>query len=751
LIFSSLESTLQAAATAIGSSATDVGKAVANIPIQTNISLQGLTGTALTTALNSVLSATTDKIVNSLISQNLLPNLSQFAQVGEGYLTTLVRVATGVEQANVAMQGLGLTAVSFTDIVNKQGDIATEIERQTIVAAQTVTTETTQLFTRTGGLSPQLRLVTNSVVSGIGQIIQAFTGSAADMVTLYQNLLSIQKAMNDVALNGNSLTSAMIQGAGGTSQLSSGLSDYLKDFFSPAEQSAAEMKDLNAQFTALGLKMPATKDGFRQLVASIDTSTTGGQTLVGKLLNLSGAFSDAVDHANALQTASTGAADAMSAITQQMDQVGTLQKSLAGSLQTVAQNGIGYDMGAHLDDNVNTAQTAFDGIADDTSSSSLTARISAASDLQNAIMASYNYQYSALQTQVQAQQQAYQAAQQAANQLSQTFKSLGTYAQSLLTSELSPLSNQQKLAASQQQYQTTLAAAQNGDATAAKALQNDANNYLTQSRSYYASGSQYDAIFQSVQQALSSLGSRGDASVSSITQAGFQMSADLQKQLNDLQTKANDQLTGIQDVTKKWQADLQKQLADQATAVVAIPTALATITASLNTLDTRIGAAVAAALAQQAINIAAQQAANTAAHANTGASNVSAPDKTGGPGPSRRPNIKDADATMQLDGSHADGLERVPFDGYRAELHEGEGVIDAPAMAAIRRYFNAPAPSRSASNDGATIAALNEQVRQLQALVTLHSAGYQALLARLDRSNSALDGIKKKAVLAAAK
>jgi hypothetical protein len=171
----------------------------------------------------------------------------------------------------------------------------------------------------------------------------------------------------------------------------------------------------------------------------------------------------------------------------------------------------------------------------------------------------------------------------------------------------------------------------------------------------------------------------------------------------------------------------------------------------LNTLDTRIGAAVAAALAQQAINIAAQQAANTAAHANTGASNVSAPDKTGGPGPSRRPNIKDADATMQLDGSHADGLERVPFDGYRAELHEGEGVIDAPAMAAIRRYFNAPAPSRSASNDGATIAALNEQVRQLQALVTLHSAGYQALLARLDRSNSALDGIKKKAVLAAAK
>lgn len=714
LIFSDLESTFTTAATAIGANATAVGNAVAQIPIQTNISLQGLTGTALTTALQAVLSKQTDLITQSLVSQNLLPNLNAFAQVGEGYMTTLVRVASGVESAKVAMSALGMTAISYTDIINKQGDVTTEIERQTIVGAQTVTTATTELINRTEGLAPQLRTVTTSVVSGIGQIIQSFTGSATDLVTLYQSLLTIQGMMNDTALNGQNLTASTIQGAGGTSNLNTGLANYLKDYFSPAEQSTAELKDLNTQFVALGLVMPTTKAGFRDLVSGIDTSTSAGQKLLGKLLSLSGAFSDAMDHAAALTTATTSAATAMTAITQQMDQVRTLSKSIDGSIQTVAQNTPGYDMGGHLAGNVTSAQTALD----DLSGGSLNDRISAAGTLQTAIMASYNYQYSALQTQVQAEQSAYQAGQQAAAQLAQTFKSIGNYAQSLLTSTLSPLSDQQKLAQAQAQYQDTLNKAQGGDATAAQALQGDANTYLTASRSYYASGSQYNDIFNNVQQALSALGSSGSNSLASVTQSGFQMSAELQQKMNDLQTQTNTQLTALKTLTDKWQSDLQASLDAQAAAVVAIPTALAALSTSLSTLDVRIGNAVAAAIAAKAIA--------TAKTTSTGATTV--------------------------DGSHATGLASVPFDGYRAELHQGEAVIDAPAMAAMRRYFNAPAPvSTGGGDNGATVAELREQNRHLQALVALHSAGYQALLVRLDKSNVALDGIKKKAVLAAAK
>ncbi|MDN2710598.1 phage tail length tape measure family protein [Janthinobacterium sp. SUN118] len=58
---------------------------------------------------------------------------------------------------------------------------------------------------------------------------------------------------------------------------------------------------------------------------------------------------------------------------------------------------------------------------------------------------------------------------------------------------------------------------------------------------------------------------------------------------------------------------------------------------------------------------------------------------------------------VQFDGSHAGGLANVPFDGYAAELHEGEVVVDAPAAAAMRRYFGG-APSQGGGNTDALVA-----------------------------------------------
>ena len=58
---------------------------------------------------------------------------------------------------------------------------------------------------------------------------------------------------------------------------------------------------------------------------------------------------------------------------------------------------------------------------------------------------------------------------------------------------------------------------------------------------------------------------------------------------------------------------------------------------------------------------------------------------------------------VQFDGSHASGLTSVPFDGYSAELHRGEVVVDAPAAAAMRRYFGG-APSQGGGNTDALVA-----------------------------------------------
>ena len=72
---------------------------------------------------------------------------------------------------------------------------------------------------------------------------------------------------------------------------------------------------------------------------------------------------------------------------------------------------------------------------------------------------------------------------------------------------------------------------------------------------------------------------------------------------------------------------------------------------------------------------------------------------------------------VKFDGSHAGGLSNVPFDGYAAELHRGEVVVDAQAAAAMRRYFGG-APSQGGGNTDALVAeikGLREEVKGLRA------------------------------------
>ncbi|MBW3498878.1 tape measure protein [Janthinobacterium sp. NKUCC08_JDC] len=72
---------------------------------------------------------------------------------------------------------------------------------------------------------------------------------------------------------------------------------------------------------------------------------------------------------------------------------------------------------------------------------------------------------------------------------------------------------------------------------------------------------------------------------------------------------------------------------------------------------------------------------------------------------------------VQFDGSHAGGLANVPFDGYAAELHRGEVVMDAQAASVMRRYFGG-APSQGGGNTDALVAeikGLREEVKGLRA------------------------------------
>lgn len=61
--------------------------------------------------------------------------------------------------------------------------------------------------------------------------------------------------------------------------------------------------------------------------------------------------------------------------------------------------------------------------------------------------------------------------------------------------------------------------------------------------------------------------------------------------------------------------------------------------------------------------------------------------------------------SFTLDGSHATGLDYVPFNGYLAELHEGEGILTAEENRIWQRFKNGGTASRNVDYDalGATM------------------------------------------------
>ena len=106
---------------------------------------------------------------------------------------------------------------------------------------------------------------------------------------------------------------------------------------------------------------------------------------------------------------------------------------------------------------------------------------------------------------------------------------------------------------------------------------------------------------------------------------------------------------------------------------------------------------------------------------------------------------------VKFDGSHAGGLASVPFDGYAAELHRGEVVVDAPAAAAMRRYFGG-APGQGGGNNDALVAeikSLRDEVKGLradqdkqtgatiQATVEANASAAKTVVAGVDKSAKA--------------
>lgn len=76
------------------------------------------------------------------------------------------------------------------------------------------------------------------------------------------------------------------------SAMTSAADAYFRAFYTPAEQNAARLSQLNGVFARLGVTMPATTAAFRALVEAQDLTTAAGQSAYATLLQLAPAFAD---------------------------------------------------------------------------------------------------------------------------------------------------------------------------------------------------------------------------------------------------------------------------------------------------------------------------------------------------------------------------------------------------------------------------------------------------------------------------
>ena len=190
-----------------------------------------------------------------------------------------MKVASAVEEAAYYTDRLNVTAINYTNIINKQADdLATEIIRQSYLTKVGIST----------------------IKGGMTDLVNTFDGSAEEITDFINTLEDLQEQLFMTGKSGDYLTSSMILGAGGLDSLASGLDAYF-EMLSPAEQAAELTRRLTNEFAIFGKQLPADVKAFRNLVSSIDITTEAGQKLYGQIIALAPEFNDlqdALDSAN---------------------------------------------------------------------------------------------------------------------------------------------------------------------------------------------------------------------------------------------------------------------------------------------------------------------------------------------------------------------------------------------------------------------------------------------------------------------
>ncbi|WP_209930522.1 phage tail length tape measure family protein [Paraburkholderia sp. LEh10] len=530
----------------------------------------------------------------------------------------------------------------------------------------------------------------------------------ADQVTqIEQTLNSLHALFDSIQTMGadfdnlkNASTSAqlaVINLSGGVDKFASNAGYFEQHFVPATEQVANQAKSVTDQLAKLGMSGIRTNEQFRAAVEGIDLTTDAGQKLYVQMLALAPAFDQMTQAAQqaadaqqslwdnyfgAVYTSGQQLAMSTKQLQDRFNALGVSMPKTNAAFQALVENMDTSDPKVKaLQNSLLALAPAFGQVMSAADQAAQAAQQAAQQAVQTAlgnVQTAYNNQVQALQSNI-----------DATNQFIDSLKGLK---QSLTLGDLSTLSPQDKYLAEKQQFGKTSAAAAAGDKTAQGQLPQVAQDFLNASKAYNASSQAYVDDFNAVQSALDSNIATAQAQLSTAQQ---QLAAD------------NQMVQGILDLNQTAQS---------------LEDAVKAYFAAGGTSSAGSGGAAGAGMNRAQVLATADPITGLIPYSDAnpygpmGGITGAEWDAANAAGPTAaflaaNPWIAELKA---LHGSHAGGLDSVPFDGYRAELHKGEAVVTSANNQKLSQMLNIDW-SRFGSGDNTAL--LNE-IKALRAEVS---------------------------------
>jgi len=269
-IFMNFADVIQAAAKPLGFSLDEVDSKLSNFVVKIGrIDLKGLSPEDQQKRLSAVFSAEGDRLAQSVLS-----SLEPFQQAGEGFLQTVVRVASGVEEGSMYLNKLNIAIKDYNTLLDKQSDVAFALVKESILATEGV--------------------------SRLADILNVVSGSAEDLANTYSVLNDLRTSFIALGMSGNAVSLDLLKGSGGFQALQDNWGSFQDSFLSDSEKITVQSAIMQKEFAKLGLTLPTTADDFKNLVLQAkNLGTASGDELLGRLLALSDGFSKLTDSASA--------------------------------------------------------------------------------------------------------------------------------------------------------------------------------------------------------------------------------------------------------------------------------------------------------------------------------------------------------------------------------------------------------------------------------------------------------------------